>query len=78
MQVEITIHDIMKGDEPPKEGYYLMISHGIDEQISLHNLYWHADKKAWSSAKDSDNLLLPADYWGRYWSENFMNGMVEI
>lgn len=73
MQVEIIVHDIIKGEEPLEDGYYLVFTRYTDAQIGLEPMYWHADKRAWTSAKDVDNFLLPASYWGRFWAYNFLN-----
>ena len=68
MQVEMEIHDIIKGDEPPEDGYYLVFRMDVDGQVGLEPLYWKSDVKAWSVAK----------YWGRYWTPNFLNKVVRI
>lgn len=78
MQVEMEIHDILKGDEPPEDGSYLVFTHDPDDQIELHSMYWRSEKRAWSSSKKADNLLVPVEYWGRYWTPNFLTKVVSI
>ena len=78
MQVEMEIHDIIKGDEPPEDGYYLVFRQDPDGQSALTPLYWHSDKRAWGVTKDADGLLVPVEYWGRYWTPNFLNKVVGI
>lgn len=78
MQVEMEIHDIIKGDEPPEDGYYLVFRQDVDGQVGLEPLYWKSDVKAWSVAKSEYEVLEPAKYWGRYWTPNFLNKVVRI
>lgn len=71
-QIQITVSDILSGEEPPESGYYMVIGHTSGEQEYLDVMYWHADKHAWGVNKSDDDLMMPTVYWGRYWANNFM------
>jgi len=75
MQVDMEIHDIIKGDEPQENGYYLMFRQDVDGLIGIEPMYWDTETKAWSMAKEADGFLLPTSYWGRYWTENFLKAV---
>ena len=69
-EITLKIHDITKGEEPPKDGVYLMVSNDPFGSTTLLPHYWHTDKKAWTVSEHTETLYEPCDYWGRLWAED--------
>lgn len=69
-EVTLRIHDISKGDIPPKEGYYLMLTESPDGKADITSMYWREDSQAWTTSSRSDTLFLPQPYWGHLWAED--------
>lgn len=76
-EITLIVHDINKGDVPPKSGYYLLYHPMPTGKTWLDNMYWDEKVKAWRFSEDDDQLVVPCSYWGNYWSEDVISEVVK-
>ena len=77
-EVMLRIHNIEKGDKPPKDGYYLLIVYTMADHLThVSPMYWHSDVNAWTVTETDGKLFLPTNYYGYLWAEDTLSKVVK-
>ena len=78
VRLSFTLHDIRDGEEPPSDGFYLIIEPKLDSISAVaERMWWDSEHHAWKLDEDSDSLFIPADYYGHTWTTDFLTEMIE-
>lgn len=74
VNIGIQIHDIGKGDLPPKDGwYYIAVKDILNSGWMIHKVYWRSEKKCWQfDPKNNSTLFKPTSYWGEEWMTTYI------
>lgn len=72
-EVKIVVHDMNKGEVPPKTGYYLRVWQYKDNNgridTSVLSNWWDKKKQVWKGAKDTPSEFAVTRTWGNLWAE---------
>lgn len=78
ISLNFTLHRIDEGDEPPKDGYYLVIEPKIAViAVSVERMWWDSKNHAWKLDEDSESLFMPADFWGYTWTNDWLTEVLK-
>lgn len=74
-EVTLKIHNILDGDEPPEDGYYLVVI-TPDDEPGMIPYYWLSEKHAWKLGENEETLLMPFKQHYSLWCE--ADGLKEL
>ena len=78
IRLEMKLHDILDGDEPPKDGYYLIVDQKMAMvSVVIEQMWWDSKHHGWKSDEESPIILMPAEYFGRKWTDDFLTSLLD-
>ena len=78
IRLNFTLHDIREGDEPPEDGYYLVVEPKIDMvSVVTERMWWDSKHHGWRLYKESESLFVPIEYYGMNWTTDFLTELLE-